>query len=138
MPMKVNMPDDFPQLTHLAERTDEIAETVLKAGGEVVLAKAKANLAGAIGHTKTPSRSTGQLLGALGLSPVKPADDGWDVRVGFAEPRKDGTANAKIASILEHGKHGQPAHPFMRPAKTGSKSAAVAAMKAAFEQEVGN
>ena len=112
---------------------------VLEAGGEVALAKVKGNLSSAVGRgTKEKSRATGELQRSLGLSPAKQKRDGsgWDIKVGFAEPRSDGGSNAKIANILEYGKHGQPARPFLKPARTQSRKPAIEAMKARFEQEV--
>lgn len=35
----------------------------------------------------------------------------------FKEPRSDGESNAKIASIIEYGKQGQPPNPFLKSAK---------------------
>ena len=98
------------------------------------------NDAGVIGRgTKVESRSTGQLLSALGTSGVKLDRQGnHNVKVGFAEPRRDGDSNAKIANILEYGRHGQPAKPFLKPAKSASKSAAIEAMKRKLEEEVQN
>ena len=58
------------------------------------------------------------------------------VTVGFAEPRSDGGSNAKLANILEYGKHGQPAKPFLKPAKTASKQACIDAMTQRLEEEV--
>lgn len=137
---EMKMPEEFLlKLSRLADKTDEIIPKVLEAGGEVVLAKAKSNLSSVIGKgTKEESRSTGELERSLGLSPAKQKRDssGWDVKVGFAEPRSDGGSNAKIANILEYGKHGQPPKPFMKPAKSQSKNAAIEAMKDKFEQEV--
>ena len=135
------MPDEFLQrLSRLGERTDEIIPKVLEAGGEVVLAKVRGNLASVIGRgIKFPSRSTGELLRALGLSKARQKRDGsgWDVKVGFAEPRRGkGSSNAKIANILEYGKHGQPPKPFLKPARTQSRKAAIDAMKAKFQREV--
>ncbi len=43
-----------------------------------------------------------------------------NIKVGFAEPRSGGGSNAKLANILEYGKHGQPAKPFLKPAKSAS------------------
>lgn len=134
------MPDDFlKRLSSLGDRTDEIAEKVLEAGGEVVLAKVKSNLSAVIGSgTAFDSRSTGELERSLGLSPVKVDKNGnHDIKIGFAEPRSDGDSNAKIANILEYGKHGQRAKPFLKPAKSSSKSAAQDAMIKTFENEVG-
>ena len=135
----IKMPEEFLQkLSRLGSDFDEVAESVLEAGGEVVLARVKGNLAGVVGQgTKYDSRSTGKLEAALGLSPAKLNRDGnHDIKVGFVEPRKDGGSNAKLANILEYGRHGQPAKPFLKPAKTQSKSAAISAMQQKFEEEV--
>ena len=138
--VELKLPTDFEvRLSRLAEKTDEIIPKVLEAGGEVVLSKVRSNLSSIVGQgTKEESRSTGELERSLGLSPAKQKRDGsgWDVKVGFAEPRSDGGNNAKIANILEYGKHGQAPKPFLKPAKSSSKSAAVSAMKAKFESEV--
>ena len=94
--------------------------------------KVRFNLAAVIGKdTKKPSRSTGQLLSALGTSPAKQDRNGdFNVKVGFSEPRRNGDSNAKIASVLEYGRSGQRAKPFLKPAKSASKNAAIEAMKA--------
>ena len=137
--VEIKMPEEFLlKLSHLADRTDEIIPKVLEAGGDIVLSKVKNNLSSVVGNgTKEESRSTGELEGSLGLSPAKQNRNGdWDVKVGFAEPRSDGSSNAKIANILEYGRHGQPPKPFLKPAKSQSKNACVNAMKAKFEQEV--
>lgn len=137
---QIQMPEDFLlKLSRLAEKTDDIVPKVLEAGGEVALEYVKSGLSAVIGKgTKEESRSTGELLGSLGLSPAKQKRDGsaWDVKVGFNEPRSDGGSNAKIANILEYGKSGQLPRPFLKPAKTRSKDAVVEAMKARFESEV--
>ncbi|MPM33035.1 hypothetical protein SDC9_79602 [bioreactor metagenome] len=135
----IKMPEDFLlKLSRLGEKTDEIIPKVLEAGGEVVEAKVKSNLQAVIGNrTKEESRSTGELLSALGVSSAKQDKDGnFNVKVGFSEPRSDGKSNAMIAGVLEYGKSGQPPKPFLKPAKSASKSACVDAMIAAFEKEV--
>lgn len=135
----MKLPEDFlMKVSRLAERTDEILPHVLQAGGEVVEAKVKSNLQAIIGNgTKEESRSTGQLVGSLGISPAKQDKDGnFNVKVGFADERSDGRSNAMIAGVLEYGKHGQPAKPFLKPAKSASKSECIAAMKAKLESEV--
>ena len=46
----VKMPEDFLlKLSRLGDKTDEICEKALNAGGEVVLAKVKSNLSSVIG-----------------------------------------------------------------------------------------
>lgn len=135
----IQIPEDFLlKLSRLGEKTDEIIPKVLEAGGEVVESKVKSNLQAVIGSgTKEESRSTGELLSALGVSSAKQDKDGnFNVKIGFSEPRPDGKINAMIAGVLEYGKHGQAPKPFLKPAKSSSKSAAVAAMKAKFKSEV--
>ena len=133
------LPEDFLlKVSKLADKTDEILPRVLQAGGEVVEAKVKSNLQSVIGSgTKEESRSTGELVGALGVSSARQDKNGdFNVKVGFSEPRSDGKSNAMIAGVLEYGKHGQPAKPFLKPAKSASKNACIEAMKAKLESEV--
>ena len=135
------MPEDFLlKLSRLGEKTDEIIPKVLEAGGEVVEAKVKSNLQAVIGSgTKEESRSTGELISALGVSSARQDKDGnFNVKVGFSEPRTDGKSNAMIAGVLEYGKSGQSPKPFLKPAKSASKNACVDAMIAVFEKEVEN
>lgn len=136
---EVQMPEELlTRLSQLGSKSDDIAEKMLEAGGEVLLAKVKSNLTGVIGKgTKYPSESTGELERSLGLSPAKLDRNGnHNIKVGFAEPRSDGGSNAQIANIIEYGKHGQPAKPFLKPAKSACKAAVIDAMKRTFEQEV--
>ena len=128
------MPEDFLM------KTDEIIPKVLEAGAEVVEDKVRSNLQSVIGSgTKYDSRSTGELLRSLGTSPaLQDRNGGFDIKVGFSEPRSDGDSNAKIATILEYGKSGQPAKPFLKPARSASKNACISAMKAKLDEEVEN
>ena len=136
------MPDDFlNKISRLEDRTDDIIPKVLEAGGNVVLAKVRGNLQSVIGRDlkHKPSRSTGELLSALGLSPAKLDRNGnFDVKIGFREPRRGGVSNAMIASIIEYGKHGQPPKPFMKPAKSASRAGVIEAMKSKLEDEINN
>lgn len=135
----VKMPDEFlERMSRLGSNFDSIAETVLEAGGEVVLEKTKSNLASVIGSgTKYDSRSTGELESSLGLTGVKMDRNGnFNIKVGFSEPRRDDGSNAQLANIIEYGKSGQPAKPFLKPAKSASKKQCIEAMKQAFETEV--
>jgi len=138
---KVNfkMPEEFLlKVSRLAEKTDEIIPKVLGAGAEVVYDKVKSNLSSVVGkNTKVKSRSTGELESALGVSPAKQDRNGnFNVKIGFAEPRSDGGSNAKLANILEYGKHGQPPKPFLKPAKSRSKDACIEAMTNKLESEI--
>ena len=135
----VKLPEEFLlKLSRLGDKTDEICGKVLEAGAEVVEAKVRSNLQAVIGlETKEPSRSTGELLDSLGTSKALQDRDGnFNVKIGFAEPRGNGGSNAKIANIIEYGKSGQPAKPFLKPAKTATRKACISAMQEKFEQEV--
>ena len=135
----VRMPEDFLlKVSKLAEQSDVIIPKVLEVGGEVVLAKVKDNLRSVVGKgTKYPSKSTGELVSSLGVTSAKQDRKGnYNVKVGFSEPRSDGGSNAKIANIIEYGKHGQPARPFLKPAKSKSRKQCVEAMATKLEEEI--
>lgn len=137
--MEIKLPDEFlVRLSRLGDKTDAVTEKVLQAGGEVLLAEVKVRLSAVVGKdTKVPSRSTGELENSLGLTSVKIDRDGnANIKVGFSEPRSEGDSNAKIANILEYGKHGQPPKPFLKPAKTAAKADCVSAMQKKFDEEV--
>ena len=137
----VKMPDELlEKLSRLDAESDAIAERVLEVGGEIVVSKVKSNLSAVIGSgVKFDSRSTGELERSLGVSPVKIDKYGnSNIKIGFTEPRSDNESNAKIANIIEYGKSGQPAKPFLKPAKSATKTACMNAMKQKLEQEVKN
>jgi len=132
------MPTEFmDQLAKAAEKTDTAIPKALEAGGKVVFDTMKTNLRSAIGRdTKYPSRSSGKLLAALGVSPVKLNDEGnYDVKVGFSEDRE--VSNAKLANILEYGKHGQPPKPILKPTRRSSRKPCIEAMQATLKEELG-
>ena len=136
----IKLPDEFMnQLSEFDSRLEDIFTKALEDGAEIAEKQARANLKAVIGSgTKLPSESTGQLLGALGISPVKPSElGGYDIRVGFAEPRQDGKSNEMIANIIEYGKKGQAAKPFMKPAEDATKSKVKAKMEETFKAEAG-
>jgi len=137
----MKMPEEFLlKISKLGDKTDEIIPKVLEAGGKVVEEKVKSNLQSIIGtNIKDESRSTGELVSALGVSPALIDKNGnSNVKVGFSEPRSDGKSNSMIASVLEYGKSGQPPKPFLKPAKSASRKACINAMIEAFDKEVEN
>ena len=140
--VQIKLPNDFiDALDSASSLIDNSAEQVLKAGANIVEPRMRSNLSAAIGSsTKQPTRSTGQLAKALGTAPVKVNSRGdYNVKVGFAENRDDGRANALIANVLEHGRSNQPARPFLAPTRSQTRRAAIDAMKqtlAALIQQV--
>lgn len=130
---KYKLPEEFlRKLSMLGSETNRITEEVLQAGGEVVLAKAKSNLTSVLS-----GNSSGELLSSLGMSGVLQDKNGnSNIKIGFSEPRKDGTSNALIANVLEYGKHNQPPKPFMTPAKKQSKNECINTMINKLEEEI--
>jgi len=136
--ISIRMPTAFmDQLAKASEKTDTAIPKALEAGGKVVFEKMKSNLSSAIGrNTKNKSRSTGKLLAALGVSPVKVNDGGnYDVKVGFAEGRGDAN-NAMLANLLEYGKSGQPPKPFLKRTKSSSQAPCIEAMQSVLKEEL--
>ena len=127
------LPEDFlKKLSSLGIHMDEVSEKVLQAGGEVVLQKTRSNLVSVLS-----GESSGELVSALGLSGVRLDRDGNpNIKVGFDEPRRDGSSKAMVANIIEYGKHNQPAKPFLKPAKSQSKSECIDTMVATLEKEI--
>ena len=136
---EVKLPEELlTKLSRLGQNTDAVAEKVLRAGGKIVLDKVRDNLESVIGSdTKRKSRSTGELLSSLGLSPVLVNRNGnHDIKIGFSEPRSDGESNAKLANILEYGKSGQPPKPFLQPARSASKKECMRVMEQTLKEEI--
>ncbi len=127
------LPEDLlKKLSRVGDNMDKIAESALTAGGDVVLKKTKSNL-----ESMVKGPSTGQLVSALGLSPVLLDRNGnYNIKVGFDEYRSDGSANAMVANIIEYGKHGQPAKPFLKNAKSSSKKECEETMARKIEEEI--
>ncbi len=136
--ISIRMPTAFmDQLAKASEKTETAIPKALEAGGRVVFEKMRANLHSAIGRgTKYKSRSTGKLMAALGVSPVKVNDGGnYDIKVGFAEGRGI-VSNAMLANLLEYGKHGQPPKPFLKQTKSSSRNPCIEAMQSVLKEEL--
>ena len=146
----IRFDDDFlKKLAALGNRTDEILGKAMTAGAEEALPIVRAELQGAIGgDTKEPSRSTGELVDSLGISPVMVDNKGvTNVKIGFSEPRRHQYAakkkrsyytvtNAMIANVLEYGKSGQPPRPWLKRAKTKATKVFRAKAQEIIDKEV--
>lgn len=146
----IKMPDELlGKLSKLGKNTDMIAEKVLQAGGEAMIKKIRENLSSVVGSgTKYKSRSTEELEDSLGIAPMDIDKDGnHNIKIGFNEPRRtqyeakgkrsyNTATNAMIANVLEYGKHGQPAKPFLKPAISSSRSQCKKVMIDTFNEEV--
>ena len=122
------------KIDKLGKYTDEIVGNAMEAGAKAALPIVRGHLSWSIGNdTKVESRSTGELESSLGVSPVEIDNNGnTNVKIGFNEPRRIQSVakgkrsyytatNAMIANVLEYGKHGQPAKPWLKPSKSQAK-----------------
>lgn len=138
--VSVKMPEEFmKRLAIIGERQDEIVASALEAGAEVLEKRMRSALSSVVGKgTKYGSRSTGELLSALGTSPVGRDLKGQNsnIKVGLAEPHSGGMSNAMLANIIEYGKSGQPPKPFVKAVKSSAKREVEDAMKAKLEEEL--
>lgn len=137
---QINLPNRFlDALEATSTQLDSMAEEALKAGASVVEPRLRSNLQATIGSsTKEESRSTGQLLAALGTTTVKVNSEGrHNIKVGFAENRRDGRSNALIANVLEYGRSNQPPRPFLAPTRSQTSRSALAAMKQVLTNRIG-
>lgn len=146
----IRFPKKFEnELAKYGDKLEPAIDKALEAGGAVMKDKIGSGLAAVVGkETKLESRSTGELVDSLGVSPPDTDFKGIrNVHVGFNEPRREQNmpkgkrsyivrTNAMIANVLEYGKHGQPPKPFLAPAKASGRAAALDAMKAVLESEL--
>lgn len=137
---EIKMPEEFlDKLSKLGERFDKATPNILKKGGEVVLSQMKANLSSRIGKdTKYPSRSRGDLMRSIGITPALQDRKGeWNIRVGVGDSKDHkGVPNALKAQVLEYGKSGQKAKPWMKPARRKARKPAIRAMEEALKREL--
>ncbi len=146
----VKMPEEFLlKVSKLGKNTDTIVEKVLKSGAEIVKENVKTCLEEVIGQdTVIESRTTGELLSSLGISPTDINNKGeHNLKIGFNEPRRKQYAakgkrsyyeitNAMIANVIEYGKSGQSPKPFLKRAKNKSRKPALEAMKRKLNEEI--
>ena len=147
---ELRMPEEFSlKISRLGDKTDKIVAQVLKVGGDIMCKSVKSHLKTVIGKDlKRKSRSTGELIDSLGVSPDDVDNNGiHNLKVGFNEPRRKQTkikksrsyyttTNAMIANVLEFGKSGQTPKPFLKPAKNKSRKKCVAAMEEKLKEEL--
>jgi len=133
-------PDEVvAKLDKVERKMEYICEVALNAGGEVLEREMQNNLKAQIGKGEDATRSTGQLIASLGVSPVKVDHSGKiNVKVGFSENRTDGKTNAMIANIWEYGKSNKGARPWLRRAIRAKGKETQAVMEETFEREIDN
>ncbi|GHU91577.1 hypothetical protein FACS1894202_13260 [Clostridia bacterium] len=164
---KVLLPNDYmKRLRKLEVGIDRIVASALKEGAEFLLPKLKAKMQTVIGHgTKYPSRTTGEMISSVGISPVKETRrGGQNVKIGLSEPRKKQVApkkfhmnkkgrkiasrgyyeitNAMLANIIEFGRrkagYNQPPKPMVKPVANANMDKCLNIMSVKLDKEVGS
>lgn len=140
--------DLIRKISNLGKNTDKICGQVVKAGANPVADQVRKNLeanindpsyvgtgdGGTFGFKPNWGKSTGDLLNALGISPVGIDKDGINVKIGFAGYDSKGVPNALKARAMESGTSFLKKRPFVRPAVTTTRQKAKAAMNDKFDE----
>lgn len=124
--------DDFSlKVSQLDTDLEYIAKKAIYAGAAIVADRMKTNLRNVLSN-----EATGQLVASMGVAKIKRGDSGWNTKIGFSGYNTEGVANQLIARVIESGKSGQRAKPFVRPAVNQTKNEVQAAMERVITEEL--
>lgn len=121
------------KLSRLEAGSDEIAKRAVYAGAGIVADKIRENLSVNLSGSQ---QSSGALEASLGITPVTTDRDGWiNAKIGFDGYDERGVPNQLKARVMESGSSRVKKRPFVRPAVTATKKAAVEAMQRVVNEE---
>lgn len=153
------------KLSQLATRADEVAQKAIREGAAIVTDQIRRNLNnlredvtlkpvsgpnGEYHYLKPGEKFLGipdyqkqDLLDSLGITPMQIDQNGnYNVKIGFdgygSQPTHDyprGLPNQLVARATESGSSVRPKQPFVRPAVTKTKKAAVEAINKVIDEE---
>lgn len=112
-------------------QNDEIVKKALYEGAGIVADRVRSNL-----QSVLSGNSSGELLEALGISPMRSGGGQANVSIGFDGYDSKGAPNALKARAMESGTSKQPKRPFMRPALNATKGLAQNKILQVLEEEV--
>jgi len=123
--------EDFAiKLSRLDTDINEIAKKAIYAGAKIVADAMKVNL-----EVVLSDEATGQLVDALGITPIGMMGSEWSAHIGFDGYDRDGVAFQLIARVLESGTSTRPKKPFVRKTMNQTKTKVSEAMKNVVEEE---
>ena len=123
--------EDFAiKLSRLDTDINEIAKKAIYAGAKIVADAMKVNL-----ESVLSDEATGQLVEALGITPIGMMGSEWSAHIGFDGYDRDGVAFQLIARVLESGTSTRQKKPFVRKTMNQTKTKVAAAMQAVVEEE---
>jgi HK97 gp10 family phage protein len=124
--------DDFMfKLSRLETDIENIAKKAIYAGVKVVADAMKANLEGVLSE-----KATGELVAAMGITPIKLLGGQWTAKVGFDGYDAHGVAYQLIARVLESGTSTIKKRPFMRKTMNQVKNRVAEVMTQVIDEEM--
>ena len=126
--------EDFAiKLSRLDTDINEIAKKAIYEGAKIVADTMKVNL-----ESVLSDEATGQLVEALGITPIGMLGGEWSAHIGFDGYDSNGVAFQLIARVLESGTSDgtRPKKPFVRPTLNQTKKAVEQEMNRVIEEEM--
>ncbi|WP_070372554.1 HK97-gp10 family putative phage morphogenesis protein [Acetobacterium wieringae] len=124
--------DDFMlKLSRLETDMEMIAKKAIYAGAKVVADAMKINLKGVLSD-----EATGELVEAMGITPIKLLGGQWTAKIGFDGYDANGVAYQLIARILESGTSTRKKKPFMRKTMNQVKKQVAEVMTQVIDEEM--
>lgn len=123
--------EDFAiKLSRLDTDINEIAKKAIYEGAKIVADTMKVNLKSVLSD-----EATGQLVEALGITPIGMLGGEWSAHIGFDGYDTNGVAFQLIARVLESGTSTRQKKPFVRKTMNQTKTKVAAVMQAVVEEE---
>lgn len=123
--------EDFAiKLSRLDTDINEIAKKAIYEGAKIVADTMKVNL-----ESVLSDEATGQLVEALGITPIGMLGGEWSAHIGFDGYDTNGVAFQLIARVLESGTSTRQKKPFVRKTMNQTKTKVAAVMQAVVEEE---
>jgi len=130
--VKFMLDEDFAiNLERYATESEEIAQKAIYAGVEIVADTMKINLKSILSD-----EATGQLVDALGVTPIGMMGSEWSAHIGFDGYDNNHIAFQLIARVLESGTSTRPKKPFVRKTMNQTRTKVALAMKKVVEEEL--
>lgn len=117
----------------LAAKDGELIKKAVYDGADILANQVRANLQANLAGSQY---STGALLEAFGVAPIRQYGDSINTKMGFDGYDGKGVPNALKARAMESGTSKQAKRPFMRPAFNQKSEQARAKMVQTFEEEI--
>ena len=123
--------EDFAiKLSRLDTDINEIAKKAIYEGAKIVADTMKVNL-----ESVLSDEATGQLVEALGITPIGMLGGEWSAHIGFDGYDTNGVAFQLIARVLESGTSTRQKKTFVRKTLNQTKTKVAAVMQAVVEEE---